>query len=347
MQGDLLPARAPAARADPLAAALRRRARAEGGATVRIWSAGCATGEEAYTLALLACEAYGTDAPPVRILATDISERGARQARAGEYRARSTRELDAGAAGSATSARRATGSSRRAPALACHLRTPQPRRTTRAAARRGALRPRSSAATCSSTSTPRPPSGSSASLEAALAPSGALILGAADALCGSGARLRTIVAERPVVTPPAPPRKHARALLRPLGRAFAPDMPPVPPADALKAMLQGLASLSRGRGRRGRLVTASALPGAPFRPRRVPTRPRPRGPRGCAAARRAYQQALRTFERDDVPGLHHPCSTRSTSTTYRCRPYATRRPGHRRVARSTFTVIRVRCAVSG
>ena len=74
--------------------ALLDRARQRGAASVRVWSAGCATGEEAYTLALLACEAFGSTEPPVTILATDISEGALRRARKGEYRTRSTRELD-------------------------------------------------------------------------------------------------------------------------------------------------------------------------------------------------------------------------------------------------------------
>lgn len=64
-----------------------------GAKAVRIWCAGCATGEEAYTLALLACEASGGADPRVRILATDISEEALARARAGSYRPRSTREL--------------------------------------------------------------------------------------------------------------------------------------------------------------------------------------------------------------------------------------------------------------
>jgi chemotaxis protein methyltransferase CheR len=40
---------------------------------LRIWSAGCATGEEAYSLAIAALEAFGAkSADPVRILATDL-----------------------------------------------------------------------------------------------------------------------------------------------------------------------------------------------------------------------------------------------------------------------------------
>lgn len=59
----------------------------------RVWSAGCATGEEAYTLAILACESLATRRPPVSILATDLSLRALELARAGAYRARSVRGM--------------------------------------------------------------------------------------------------------------------------------------------------------------------------------------------------------------------------------------------------------------
>ena len=41
--------------------------------TIRVWSAGCATGEEAYTLALLADQAFAPARAPVHVLGTDIS----------------------------------------------------------------------------------------------------------------------------------------------------------------------------------------------------------------------------------------------------------------------------------
>ena len=76
-QGDVVPARSRAARAHRLAAAARA-ARARGADHVRVWTAACATGEEAYSLALLACEAFAPAPPPVSILATDISPGRAR-----------------------------------------------------------------------------------------------------------------------------------------------------------------------------------------------------------------------------------------------------------------------------
>ncbi|NTU84612.1 MAG: protein-glutamate O-methyltransferase, partial [Chloroflexales bacterium] len=60
------------------------------GAPLRLWSAGCATGEEPYSLAIAACEALGDPpARPVEIWATDLSETALARARAGLYRGRS------------------------------------------------------------------------------------------------------------------------------------------------------------------------------------------------------------------------------------------------------------------
>jgi chemotaxis protein methyltransferase CheR len=68
---------------------------ARGSEVVRVWVAGCASGEEAYTVAALACEAYATAAPPIRIVASDIAMPALEQARRGRYGARSTRLLPA------------------------------------------------------------------------------------------------------------------------------------------------------------------------------------------------------------------------------------------------------------
>src|SRR6202011_4542930 len=72
---------------------LLEQARARGSQEIRVWCAACATGEEAYTLALLACEAFAPAEPPVRILATDISNAALDAARTGRYRERSVRTV--------------------------------------------------------------------------------------------------------------------------------------------------------------------------------------------------------------------------------------------------------------
>ncbi len=66
-------------------------ARQAGRSGLRVWSAACATGEEAYTLAIMASEALGP-APPVSVLGTDISPSALERARRGEYSSRALRE---------------------------------------------------------------------------------------------------------------------------------------------------------------------------------------------------------------------------------------------------------------
>ena len=66
-------------------------ANTEGAEEIRIWSAGCASGEEAYTLAIAFAEALGTEecAKRVKIYGTDVDEKALRDARAGLYPAKS------------------------------------------------------------------------------------------------------------------------------------------------------------------------------------------------------------------------------------------------------------------
>jgi chemotaxis methyl-accepting protein methylase len=75
--------------------ALLASARASGSSTVRTWVAGCSTGEEAYTVAILATEALGEPAP-VSLLATDLSAAALRGAERGRYGSRSVRHVEAG-----------------------------------------------------------------------------------------------------------------------------------------------------------------------------------------------------------------------------------------------------------
>jgi two-component system, chemotaxis family, CheB/CheR fusion protein len=60
------------------------------GEPVRIWSAGCASGEEAYTLAIVLAEVMGAEAyrERVKIYATDIDEEALEKARHGSYTAK-------------------------------------------------------------------------------------------------------------------------------------------------------------------------------------------------------------------------------------------------------------------
>ena len=70
---------------------LHEAARERGLDAVRVWVAACATGEEAYSLAILATEAFGTERPPVTILATDISDAALKRSAEGRYSPRSVR----------------------------------------------------------------------------------------------------------------------------------------------------------------------------------------------------------------------------------------------------------------
>lgn len=61
---------------------------------LRIWSAGCSTGEEAYTLAILILESGLFDDWRIELSASDLSQRVITLARAGRYRQNSFRTVD-------------------------------------------------------------------------------------------------------------------------------------------------------------------------------------------------------------------------------------------------------------
>jgi chemotaxis protein methyltransferase CheR len=68
--------------------------RSDSGSSLRIWSAGCSTGEEPYTIALIvAAGMVGVKNPSVQILATDVSHAALEAARRGVYGARSVRDV--------------------------------------------------------------------------------------------------------------------------------------------------------------------------------------------------------------------------------------------------------------
>jgi chemotaxis protein methyltransferase CheR len=55
------------------------------GETLTVWSAACSTGEEPYSIAMAVIEAFGTDDPPVRIIASDLDTHALAAAEAGVY----------------------------------------------------------------------------------------------------------------------------------------------------------------------------------------------------------------------------------------------------------------------
>jgi chemotaxis methyl-accepting protein methylase len=189
-----------------------------GAGEVAVWVAACASGEEAYSVAMLAAEAFGGGRAPVSILATDVSDRAL--ARAGEalYSERSMRDV-----GDAQRARFFASAGRRS-SVGGQLRSMVRLRKHNLVADEAPPEGEGQfdlilcrnvliyvgAKTVESTV---------ASLEMALRPGGQLILGASDRLTSSAGRLHEIVAlppEKPVGRAPTgsgwrtPPRPRPR-----------------------------------------------------------------------------------------------------------------------------------------
>lgn len=73
---------------------IRKRKEATGDKTLRIWSAGCSSGEEPYTLAMLLLDQPWINSWQVEIIGTDISQKVLQKARQGEYTEASFRNTD-------------------------------------------------------------------------------------------------------------------------------------------------------------------------------------------------------------------------------------------------------------
>ena len=298
-------------------------ARAAGRHTIRAWSAGCATGEEVYSLALLAAEAFNAPSPPVDILGTDISGAALAAALEGRYRARSVGPLPAAVRQRYFSDENGL------------LSVGDALRELVRFQRHNLVRD------------PVPPLGEEPfdlvlcrnvliyfdgdtvegvidSLERALAPAGTLILGAADALCGTAQRLTRAPDETPLDRRSVP--RLARPLRRPLGRVEVESLPELladaraaagegrhadalakagevlrgEPLNADAYFLRGLVLLESGDPAAALVALRRALYVDPAFGLAAFTAGRAHDALGDApAALRAYEQALRTLEPDD------------------------------------------------
>jgi chemotaxis protein methyltransferase CheR len=148
-------------------------------------------------------------------------------------------------------------------------------------------------------------------LSRALVPGGMLVLGAADALCAGAVRLGPLSVEP--LAPVAPPVQRRRALRRPLGRERADAATSADgqaPADRLRSddpfdahgdFLRGLAALERDEPQAAVQSLRRALFAAPRFALAAFTLGRAHEAAGDRpAARRAYEQALRTLTGDDA-----------------------------------------------
>ncbi len=251
-------------------------ARTRGANEIQVWTAGCSSGDETYTLALQAMHALGASTPPVRILGTDLSRTALDRATAGVYRERSLRLVPHRLRRSAFE-----------PASNGRARIRESARSLVRFARHNLVRD------------PVPPPGSfdlvlcrnvliyfdaeTASLvyerlRSALAPGGRLLLGAADRLCVAGA-------EAPAAAParmPRPLRRQVRA----------------EPASLFTA---GIAHLVHGNATEAIATFRRALYVEPLHAAAAFQLGRAHEANGDAdAARRAYGQALRALSEAPV-----------------------------------------------
>jgi chemotaxis protein methyltransferase CheR len=320
--------------------ALLRQCRTAGDTAIRVWSAGCATGEEPYTLAILAAEAFSPASAPVDILGTDISEAALRAGRAARYRPRAVRLLPGVLRAryldrSDDGAYQVTGRLRRLVRFRRHNLVREP------------IPPPDEAPfdliVCRNVLIYfEPPQAKRliGAFENATRRDGRLILGAVDALCREQPtpRARPAMTLGPAATPgqtPVQPRREERlaASLAAAGRgdygearARASRLLEDDPLDAEANFVSGLVSLSAGdpaqavAALRGALYSEGTFALAAF------TLGRAYDVMGdCAAARRAYQRAMLALAADgerhefllqqvDVGDIAEACRTRLGET---------------------------------
>jgi chemotaxis protein methyltransferase CheR len=259
--------------------ALAESARARGDSEVRVWSAACSTGEEPYTLAILACEAFGSHAPPVRIVATDISQVALDRAALARYGARSTRAVPRELLDRYF---RTDGDH--------HVVSPVLRKLVELGRRnltRDEAPGRFDLILCRNVLIYFPPETTARvidALESALHEDGMLLLGSADTLCGTTSRLAAL--------PPPRPRRRPRRAAKPASPPALPD-PAALYGGALSALAREDPAAAVEPLRRA-LYLDPTFALAAFQLARVHDRLGDAG-----AARRLYRQTLRTLDPDD------------------------------------------------
>jgi len=211
-------------------------AQAHGRDTIRVWVAACSSGEEAYTLAMLASEALASAQPPLSIVATDISPAILEQARRARYGKRALRLVGADLrrrylVEDSTGVEVAPGIRELVEFKRHNLVADPPP----GAAAFDLIACRNVLIYFDGDTVEQV----IASLERGLAPRGMLLLGAADRLCGSARRLAKIDRQRPRPTPARTPR-------RPLGREPAELPPPAEPPPAAGGIHAALAAANSG-----------------------------------------------------------------------------------------------------
>lgn len=303
-----------------------------GGDAVRVWVAGCANGEEAYSLGILASQAFGSDRPPVSILGTDVSQAAIDRARAGRYSRRSVSPLPA-------------------EAFQRHIERDDDGRYRVGASLGGLAR----FEVHNLVADPSPPSGEGRfdlitcrnvliyfdvatgrrvieSLEGALRAGGELILGAADRLTGTTGRLRGLapapatVRRRASPRAQAPPQRTAPANRRrpepapphrleaahraadrgdlDLALAISGEVLAADPLDADAYLIHGMAELGLGQVDAAIRSLRRALYVDPSFGLAALNLGRAQEARGDSnAARRAYERALRSPESDRHGGM--------------------------------------------
>jgi chemotaxis protein methyltransferase CheR len=262
--------------------ALAENASNRGSEAIDVWAAGCATGEEPYTLALLALETFANGVPPVRILGTDLSRTAIDAAERGEYRERSLRLVPP-----------RQRSTQFEPNAGSTTRIGEPARRLVRFAQHNLVRD----------PIPAPGAGSFDvvlcrnvliyfdaptvsivvdRLHESLRPDGTLVLGAADTLCLTAATLGQLDRRTTVALPPHRPRLE--------------KAPSAPAPDAASHFLHGLLALQRGDAEaavaalRRALYLEPSLAAASFQLGRGHEATGDR-----QAAFRAYEQTLRTI----------------------------------------------------